>query len=397
MKSCLHSRGASRPATLIAALALALATSAPSALAQGTPKPPERMTYQGFLVDGTGTALGNNAPRNYDVIFRIFDDQSAGTLRWSEQQTVTIDKGYFSVLLGEGAAVGIETRPPLSDVFKGATASDRYIGVTVKGIGSGGSDVNILPRLRLISSPYAFLAHNAVRVVQDTGADLITAVGNAVTVSGPVTASTFTGNGANLTALNGDQVTTGTVADARLSANIPRLNAANQTFTGNMTVNGNLTVPSPSVLSGFGTIPIGGIIMWSGAINAIPAGWALCNGTTSNGRTTPNLQDRFVVGAGSTYGVGNTGGANFVTLTVDQIPSHSHGYADGFYIENYVATGIPGANSTYVGPNRLGSGDTDGDNHWIWYIDRTSWSTGGGQAHENRPPYYALAYIMRVQ
>ena len=109
MKPCLHSRGASRPATLIAALALAFAASGPSALAQATPKPPERMTYQGFLVDGTGTALGNTAPKNYDVIFRIYDDQSAGTLRWSEQQTVTIDKGYFSVLLGEGAAVGIET------------------------------------------------------------------------------------------------------------------------------------------------------------------------------------------------------------------------------------------------------------------------------------------------
>ena len=394
MKPCLHSRGASRPATLIAALALAFAASGPSALAQATPKPPERMTYQGFLVDGTGTALGNTAPKNYDVIFRIYDDQSAGTLRWSEQQTVTIDKGYFSVLLGEGAAVGIETHPPLSDVFKGATASDRYIGVTVKGIGSSGSDVNILPRLRLISSPYAFLAHNAVRVVQDTGADLITAVGNAVTVSGPVTATTFTGNGANLTALNGTQVTTGTIADARLSGNIPRLNASSQTFTGNMTVGGNLTVSSPSVIAGFGTIPLGGIVMWSGALNAIPSGWALCNGQTSNGRTTPDLRDRFVVGAGSSYAVGNTGGANSVTLTVDQIPSHTHTYADGFFIENYTQADWL---DEYIGDDKYGSGDTDRDNRYIWYRNRVTGSTGGGQAHENRPPYYALAYIMRVQ
>ncbi len=51
-------------------------------------------------------------------------------------------------------------------------------------------------------------------------------------------------------------------------------------------------------------IPSGGIIMWSGSIGAIPVGYYLCNG--SNG--TPDLRDRFVVGSGSTYAVGNTGG-----------------------------------------------------------------------------------------
>jgi len=394
MKSCLYSRGASRLATLVAALGVCLAASALRTFAQAAPRPPERMTYQGFLVDGAGTALGNTAPKNYDVIFRIFDDQSAGTLLWAEQQTVTLDKGYFSVLLGEGAAVGSEAHPVLSNIFKGATASDRFVGITVKGIGSSGADVNILPRLRLISSPYAFLAQNAVRLVQDTGADLITATGNAVTVAGPVAANSFSGNGAALTALNGDQITTGTVADARLSANIPRLNAGNQTFAGNMTVNGNLSVASPSTFNGFGTIPIGGIIIWSGALNQIPAGWALCNGGTVNGRTTPNLLDRFVVGAGSAYSVGATGGANLVTLTESQIPAHNHAFQDGFYIENYGADSWPG---TFIGNGFQGSGDTDRDNRFIWYRNVSTFNTGGGQAHENRPPYYALAYIMRVQ
>ena len=53
------------------------------------------------------------------------------------------------------------------------------------------------------------------------------------------------------------------------------------------------------------SFPVGGIIMWSGTIAAIPTGWALCNG--SNG--TPDLRDRFVIGAGSTYAVGATGGS----------------------------------------------------------------------------------------
>ena len=68
-------------------------------------------------------------------------------------------------------------------------------------------------------------------------------------------------------------------------------------------------------------VPQGLISMWSGSIVSIPSTWALCNG--SNG--TPDLRDRFVVGAGSSYSVGDTGGVNSVTLTEAQLPSHSHG------------------------------------------------------------------------
>jgi hypothetical protein len=129
--------------------------------------PPERMTYQGFVVDGNGMALGNSSPQNYEVIFRIYTEQSAGDLLWSEQQTVTMDKGYMSVLLGEGADAGTELRPALSTVFAGATASERYISLTVKGIGVANADVDILPRLRLVSAPFAYMAATATKVVNN--------------------------------------------------------------------------------------------------------------------------------------------------------------------------------------------------------------------------------------
>lgn len=184
----MHRRTSSIAALAVATLALALAPS--RALAQANPNPPELLTYQGFLVDGNGVALGNLAPRNYDVIFRIYNHESASAtanLLWGEQQTVTVDKGYFSVLLGEGAAVSGVPRDgiPLSSLFNGPVASDRFVGITVKGIGSGGADVDILPRLRLLSAPYAFLARQAVKLVRtDTGGDLISSIGNGVTVSG---------------------------------------------------------------------------------------------------------------------------------------------------------------------------------------------------------------------
>jgi hypothetical protein len=183
-----HRRTSSVAALAVAALALALAPS--RALAQANPNPPELLTYQGFLVDGNGVALGNAAPRNYDVIFKIYNHETASAgvnLLWGEQQTVTVDKGYFSVLLGEGAAVAGVPRDgiPLSSLFKGPVASDRFVGITVKGIGSGGADVDILPRLRLLSSPYAFLAQQAVKLVRtDNGSDLISSLGGGVTVSG---------------------------------------------------------------------------------------------------------------------------------------------------------------------------------------------------------------------
>ena len=119
----------------------------------------------------------------------------------------------------------------------------------------------------------------------------------------------------------------------------------------------------------------GMIMLWSGAANAIPTGWVLCNGSNS----TPDLRGKFIVGYSDTdgdYDVGDTGGAASVTLTTNQIPSHSHNLLFG--------SGSFGGSSGAVVPRDSGT-----------ITDRIS-STGGGQSHENRPPYYALCYIMKT-
>lgn len=136
-----------------------------------------------------------------------------------------------------------------------------------------------------------------------------------------------------------------------------------------------------SAVSQGSSIPRGIIMMWSGETNTIPDGWALCDG----GNGTPNLEDRFIVGAGNAYKVGETGGANTVTLTVAQMPSHNHN--NGEY----------GVLLHRDGSGRWTSKDTDttvGEPDLIHNADIVA--AGGNQAHENRPPYYALAYIMKL-
>lgn len=227
-----------------AALVLLFAAAPRSALGQATPNPPDRLTYQGYLVDANGAALGATAPKNYDVIFRIWNDQNSSDVShrlWTEQQTVTVDKGYFSVLLGEGSQYSTEPHPNISALFAAPDASDRYVEITVKGIGSGSpaSDVTILPRLRLLTSPYAFLAQkavNAASLVNNSNAPIVSASGTSLTINGSASANSFSGNGASLTSLNAGNVTSGTLSDQRLTANVALRNA-NQTFTGNNTFN----------------------------------------------------------------------------------------------------------------------------------------------------------------
>jgi len=135
-----------------------------------------------------------------------------------------------------------------------------------------------------------------------------------------------------------------------------------------------------SALSGIEAFVTGMIILWSGASDNIPTGFALCDG--NNG--TPNLSGRFVVGfdaSNGDYDVDDTGGAESVTLTINQIPAHKHDTT--FDNKKY----FPGGGSTSISFGGAGG----------YPADTFSMSNaGGGQSHENRPPYYALCYIMKT-
>ena len=146
-------------------------------------------------------------------------------------------------------------------------------------------------------------------------------------------------------------------------------------------------------------MPSGAIILWSGASNAIPTGFVLCDGTNS----TPDLRNRFVVGAGDTYAVGATGGADSVTLTTSQIPSHNHSatststVTDPGHSHTYSGTGPSGGSGVSSRHAQPATETTNSAYTGISVSTSTSiGNTGGGNSHENRPPYYALCYIMKT-
>lgn len=155
-----------------------------------------------------------------------------------------------------------------------------------------------------------------------------------------------------------------------------------------------------SYFAGVG-VPSGLIIMFSGST---PSGWYDCNG--ANG--TPDLRDRFIVGAGNSYAVGNSGGSVSITptatvtiathaLTLSEIPTHTHQYYDRRREIKYSYTLV--YSSAYYGYDSRYARDHSTDLYTGY--------AGGGQAHghpgstfagssqENRPPYYALKFIMK--
>lgn len=128
-----------------------------------------------------------------------------------------------------------------------------------------------------------------------------------------------------------------------------------------------------SVSTDASSVPQGSIIPWYGDKANIPDGFALCDGT----KGTPDLLDRFLVGAGKSYKLSNTGGENTHVLTIEEMPSHTHD-----------CYGDRGWNGTSI----FGFSDNPGSTN----INMRTSSAGGNQPHENRPPYYALYYLIKL-
>ena len=198
-----------------------------------------------------------------------------------------------------------------------------------------------------------------------------------INISGDIVGSSFSGSGINLTNLPAEQLI-GNVADANISA----LSASKLT--------GALPAISGANLTGIEAFVQGMIILWYGNTGNVPTGFALCDG--NNG--TPDLRNRFVVGAGDSYNPNDTGGATSNTLTSDQLPTHTHSasitdpghqHSTSFDGKKY----FPGGGSTSVSYGGAGGYPAD-------VFSMSNPTSGESVTNKNLPPYYALAYIMKT-
>ena len=149
-------------------------------------------------------------------------------------------------------------------------------------------------------------------------------------------------------------------------------------------------------------IPVGTIVAYGGS--SAPSGWQLCNGGSAStsalqavvGSNVPDLRDRFLVGSGSSYSLGATGGASSVTLTEAQMPQHSHGVTDPGHTHTWDRQDVVINNGYRPWPASNNDCSRTTANTGSNTTGISINNTGSSQSHENRPPYYALTYIIKT-
>ncbi len=284
----------------------------------------------------------------YNLTFTIYDDVSAGNKLWEESfNSENIVNGSLNLALGSNTVL-------TPNIFSAPT---RWVEIKL------GSDT-LYPRQRLLSSPYAFKSADSEKFCGYNFSFFISTNGGTVN---------------NL------------IVETQLFVKGEAKSLVNNTT--------------------FYMVPRGAIIMWSGTLASVPAGWALCDGQYG----TPDLRDKFICGWTNLVNPGGTGGQDSVTLIAANLPLHGHtfnattndpgGHAHGagsYYVQNFDKannTSINGDSWRY----NTGSGDkpvlgTSGTAgaHTHTVSGTTGNGTGTSTSFDNRPVYYKLAFIMKL-
>jgi hypothetical protein len=254
-------------------------------------------------------------------------------------------------------------------------------GYAIRVIGASGTGVNIPNGATclvycdgtnfvngLSGSTGSFSVNGALSVTGTSNLVGATTIGAALTYGGVTLSNAVTGTGSMV--LSASPTLTGTPLAPTASVSTDNTQIATTAFVRDI-------------------IPAGIISMWSGSIASIPSGWVICDGTNS----TPDLRNRFIVGAGSTYAVAATGGNANATLV-----SHTHtaSVSDPGHAHTFLIGGRFGGATDYPSNSDAPIANGVGTNSNVTGISVTNSTEGSSATGANLPPYYALAYIMKT-
>ncbi len=362
---------------------------------------PQGMNYQAVVRNNSGQPVANNTP--VKLKFSIHDSTITGTVVFTETLYDTANQfGLVDVTIGSNGN--------LSGVNWGSGAKFLQVESDVNNAGF----VN-MGTTQLLSVPYALYAANSNAGPQgvqgptglkgdtgsngDTGPQGLAGATGAQGDTGPQGNPGTNGN-TGATGDTGPQGVTGPQGDTGVKGDTgAQGNPGTPGATGPQGDTGPQGIPGTNA-----SLPSGVIVMWSGAIANIPSGWALCDGT--NG--TPNLLDRFVASVpNAVTNPGATGGANTYTLSAAQLPSHTHtgsgstssNGAHTHTLPGYHLYGNSGPIPFYNWSNNsyaTSTNTTSSDGAHSHSFSFTTNATGSGAAIDNRPAYYALAFIMKL-
>jgi len=349
--------------------------------------------YQGVLRNEKGEVTGTDQAV---IDFKLYTEQVDGTALWGRNVAVRLaTNGLFNVELSDTAgtaSVGLEKAPALDKVIETAQKGGLSLYIGLKVAGSAGE---IRPRQKLIPTPMTAFAQNVAEAKGNFSVTSNATVWANLDVKGKVSATEMevtkltTASGTSATIQGGLVVTDGG-AQVKGDVNV----------AGNFTVNG----VNPGV-------PVGCIVMWSGLTTKIPDGWGICDGSQYGTVTSPDLRGRFIVGmnhestdqdkvthykkSGLTdYTIGAAGGTETVTLTEEQMPKHKHHVGNG---SDWWHCGVDDNTDYWFLSPKAWKGKTSPTGNSGHDSETDTNEMGGSAAHENRPPYYALCFIIKYQ
>jgi len=382
-------------------------------------------------------SVGNVTAANLVTAGAVFASEirSTGQIATAGQLTSTVGTGTAPLSVTSTTQVPnlYASRAAVADATtNGLTTTSTFANVVATDIIIGGNNSSLTANLRTVNTDTGTFGNSTIvpRLTVDAKGRIL-AVSN-IAISFPaqtlisntaeITANTVSGTpGLNLTTTG---VTAGTYGGA---INVPQITVDTKGRVTNIT-----SVPVNSTLNTLNIgMPIGTIALWSGALATVPDGWQIADGT--NG--TVDLRDRFVVGAGSLYNPGTTGGSadaiipshthtatSTSTFTGSALPTHSHGVTDPGHRHLTGSGGEPGLNNRYGDNGNMGTGwrigNAGGPGVDAWtnivataitinaqtagtpsgtVVTSTTLSTEGVTAsNRNLPPYYALYYIQKM-